>query len=80
MTTIGSLRLQPARETDRKRERARSLVLNTIRSSPYGMVKKVVRQGRSEQRGEAYFASYVEPLNDARTKQAAFFTIPFSGN
>jgi hypothetical protein len=44
------------------------------------MVKKVVRQGRSEQRGEAYFASYVEPLNDARTKQAAFFTIPFSGN
>jgi len=41
------------------------------------MVKKDVRQGRSKRRGEAYFESYVEPLSDARTKPAAFFTILF---
>jgi len=40
------------------------------------MVKKAVQRGRSEQRGEAYFAPYVEPLCEARTKLAVFFTIP----
>ena len=39
------------------------------------MVKKAVQQGRSERRGEAYSAPYVEPLNDARTKLADFFNI-----
>ncbi len=39
------------------------------------MVKKVVQQGRSERRGDAYFVPYVEPLSDARTKLADFFTI-----
>ena len=54
------------------------------------MLKKAVRQGRSEQRGEAYtlftrppIASekrrfprlYVEPLSDARTTLADFFSI-----
>ncbi|WHZ23106.1 MAG: hypothetical protein OJF47_002218 [Nitrospira sp.] len=39
------------------------------------MVKKVVQQGRSERRGEAYFEPYVEPLSDARTTLAAFFNI-----
>jgi hypothetical protein len=39
------------------------------------MVKKFVQRGRSEQRGEAYSVLYVEPLRDARTKLADFFTI-----
>jgi hypothetical protein len=38
------------------------------------MLKKVVQQGRSERRGEAY-ASYVELLSDARTMLADFFSI-----
>jgi len=39
------------------------------------MVKKPVQRGRSERRGEAYLEPYVEPLSDARTKLAGFFTI-----
>jgi hypothetical protein len=39
------------------------------------MFKKVVQRGRSERRGEAYSAPYVEPLIDARTKLAGFFNI-----
>ncbi len=39
------------------------------------MVKKVVQQGRSERRGEAYSEPYIEPLSDARTKLEAFFNI-----
>lgn len=39
------------------------------------MVKKAVRQGRSERRDEAYCVPYVEPLKDARTKLADFFII-----
>jgi hypothetical protein len=38
------------------------------------MLKMAIQQGRSERRGEAY-ASYVEPLNDARTPLADFFSI-----
>jgi hypothetical protein len=38
------------------------------------MLKMAVQQGRSERRGEAY-ASYVEPLSDARTTLADFFSI-----
>ena len=34
-----------------------------------------VQQGRSERRGKSYFAPYVEPLSDARTKLADFFSI-----
>ncbi len=34
-----------------------------------------VQLGRSEQRGEAYSVPYVEPLSDARTTLAAFFSI-----
>jgi hypothetical protein len=37
--------------------------------------KKAIQRGRSEQRGEAYFVPYVEPLSDARTKLADFFNI-----
>jgi hypothetical protein len=39
------------------------------------MVKKAVQRGRSEQRGEAYSEPYIEPLSDARTKLAGFFSI-----
>jgi hypothetical protein len=39
------------------------------------MLKKTVQQGRSERRGEAYPLRYVEPLSDARTKLAGFFSI-----
>jgi hypothetical protein len=39
----------------------------------YKLFKKVVQQGRSERKGEAYFVSYVEPLSDARTTLATFF-------
>jgi len=42
------------------------------------MFKKVVQRGRSERRGEAYSASYVEPLSDARTKLVGFFNILFA--
>jgi hypothetical protein len=38
------------------------------------MLKKAVQQGRSEQRGEATLR-YVEPLSDARTPLADFFSI-----
>ncbi len=37
------------------------------------------RQGRSERRGEAYSAPYVEPLSDARTTAAGFFSILLGG-
>ena len=33
------------------------------------------QQGRSEQRGESYSVLYVEPLSDARTRLADFFSI-----
>ncbi len=39
------------------------------------MFKKAVQRGRSERRGEADSLRYVEPLSDARTKQADFFNI-----
>jgi DNA uptake protein ComE-like DNA-binding protein len=39
------------------------------------MLKKVVQQGRSERRAEAYPLGYVEGLSDARTKLADFFSI-----
>jgi hypothetical protein len=42
------------------------------------MFKKVVQQGRSERRGEAYSVLYAEPVRDARTPLAGFFNIlPF---
>jgi hypothetical protein len=34
-----------------------------------------VQQGRSERRGESYSAPYVEPLSDASTPLADFFSI-----
>ncbi len=34
-----------------------------------------VQRGRSERRGESYSVTYVEPLSDARTKLADFFSI-----
>jgi hypothetical protein len=39
------------------------------------MFKKAAQRGRSEQKGEAYFVLYVEPLSDARTKLEDFFNI-----
>ena len=39
------------------------------------MLKKAVQQGRNKRRGEAYFVPYVEPLSEARTKLADFFSI-----
>ncbi len=39
------------------------------------MFKKAFQQGRSERRGEAYFAPYVELLSDARTPLEDFFNI-----
>lgn len=39
------------------------------------MLKKAVQQGRSERRGESYSFLYVEPLSDARTPLADFFSI-----
>jgi len=42
---------------------------------PSRMLKKAVQQGRSERRGESYFVPYVEPLSEARTKLADFFSI-----
>jgi hypothetical protein len=39
------------------------------------MVKKAVQQGRSGRRGESYFVPCVEPLSEARTPLADFFSI-----
>jgi hypothetical protein len=39
-----------------------------------------VQQGRSERRGESYCTPYVEPLSDARTKLADFFSILLGGS
>jgi len=39
------------------------------------MLKKFVQQGRSERSGEAYSVPYVEPLSDARTPLADFFSV-----
>ena len=39
------------------------------------MLKKTVRQGRSERRPEAYPLGYFEGLNDASTTLAGFFSI-----
>jgi hypothetical protein len=39
------------------------------------MLKKAVQQGRSERRGESYSGPYGEPLSDARTMLADFFSI-----
>ena len=39
------------------------------------MLKKAVQQGRSERRGEAYLVLYVEPLSEASTPLADFFSI-----
>ncbi len=44
------------------------------------MLKMAVRRGRSEQRGESYSVPYVEPLSDARTKLADFFSILLGRN
>ena len=39
------------------------------------MLKKAVQQGRSKRRGDAYSVRYVEPLSEARTPLADFFSI-----
>jgi hypothetical protein len=38
------------------------------------MLKKSVQQGLSERRGESYCVPYVEPLREARTPLADFFS------
>jgi hypothetical protein len=39
------------------------------------MLKKAAQQGRSERSGNAYAFRYVEPLSEARTLLADFFSI-----
>jgi hypothetical protein len=39
------------------------------------MVKKLVQQGRSERKAEAYAGRYVEALSDARTTLEGFYNI-----
>ena len=39
------------------------------------MLKKAAQQGRSKRRGDAYSVPYVEPLSEARTPLADFFSI-----
>jgi len=39
------------------------------------MLKKAVQQGPSERRGESYSVRYGEPLSEARTPLADFFSI-----
>jgi len=41
------------------------------------LFEKAVQRGRSERRGEAYCAPYVELLSDARAKLENFFNILF---
>ena len=47
---------------------------------PRRLFRKVVRQGRSEQRGESYSGPYVEPLSDVRMPLAAFVNSQLVGN
>ena len=47
----------------------------TTRNTSVRMLKKVVQQGRSERRAEAYPLGYVEDLSDARTMLAELFSI-----
>ncbi len=42
---------------------------------PRRMLKKAVQQGRSKRRGDAYSVRYGEPLSEARTPLADFFSI-----
>ena len=51
----------------------------TTKNTSVRMLKKAVRQGRSERRAEAYPLGYVEGLSDARTKLVDFFSILFVG-
>jgi hypothetical protein len=44
------------------------------------MFKIVFQQDRNEQRGEAYFLSYVEPLRDVRTQLEDLFNILLGRN
>jgi hypothetical protein len=44
------------------------------------MFKKAFQQGRSERRGEMYSLQYVEPLSDARTPLADYFSILLRGS
>ena len=39
------------------------------------MLKKAAQQGRSKRRGDAYSVRYGEPLSEARTPLADFFSI-----
>ncbi len=39
------------------------------------MLKKAVQQGRNKRRGDAYSVRYGEPLSEARTPLADFFSI-----
>jgi hypothetical protein len=39
------------------------------------MLKKAAQQGRSKRRGDAYSVQYGEPLSEARTPLAGFFSI-----
>jgi hypothetical protein len=39
------------------------------------MLKKAAQQGRSKRRGDAYSVRYGEPLSEARTKLADFFSV-----
>ena len=45
------------------------------RPAPARQDSPLRRRGRSERRGESYSALYVEPLSDARTPLADFFSI-----
>ena len=45
------------------------------RPAPARQDAPVRRRGRSERRGESYSGPYVEPLGDARTNLADFFSI-----
>jgi hypothetical protein len=44
-----------------------------VSSGARRLFKKIVQEGRSERRGDAYSVLYVEPLSDARTPLADFF-------
>jgi hypothetical protein len=47
---------------------------SSARGESCRLIKKSVQRGRSERRGEAYIVSYVEPVSDARTTLAGFFS------
>ena len=67
--------LQAAEKTNSAQQNFDGLHVCAREEHPRRMPKKVVQQGRSERRGESNSVRYGDPLSEARTPLADFFSI-----